>query len=373
MERFDIAIIGGGPAGSSAANYLAEYGFNVCLIEKRAFPRDVICGEFLSYNVIEHLKRLNLHNTFLALNPVEINTFRLSTPKREIVSELGFAAYSIKRSLFDELLLMRAKEIKVNVYQPFEAILIKQIDNHFRIEITNGTDIKEINTNYVFAAYGKQNILDKYLNRTFYGKKTLLNGIKFYADKKNINNFNSNEISIYTANNVYCGVDQVNETELNFCVLARNNDVNAFDILYKQNKYFSSLLKVNVIEVFNHSKKYGTGNIYFGKRSLIENDMYMLGDAAGMIAPFAGDGIDMAMESGFISANVLKEKRDKNLSHFQAKELYKTRWENAFNNRIRNARIIQNIILNSKLNLLSSYLLLLYPQILNKIIKHTRN
>jgi flavin-dependent dehydrogenase len=45
---FDVAIVGGGPAGCSAAITLAEQGARVLLCEARPYPHDKLCGEFLS-------------------------------------------------------------------------------------------------------------------------------------------------------------------------------------------------------------------------------------------------------------------------------------------------------------------------------------
>ena len=48
MERFDVAIVGAGPAGSSAAIYLARKGYSVALLDKEQFPREKLCGDFLN-------------------------------------------------------------------------------------------------------------------------------------------------------------------------------------------------------------------------------------------------------------------------------------------------------------------------------------
>jgi len=61
----DISIIGGGPAGAMASLYLSNFGIESCIIEKKRFPREVLCGEFLSCEVVSSLKKLNLFNKFL--------------------------------------------------------------------------------------------------------------------------------------------------------------------------------------------------------------------------------------------------------------------------------------------------------------------
>ena len=48
MDAFDVAVIGAGPAGATAARLLAMAGRRVALIEKNQFPRRKVCGEFIS-------------------------------------------------------------------------------------------------------------------------------------------------------------------------------------------------------------------------------------------------------------------------------------------------------------------------------------
>jgi len=45
---FDLAIIGGGPAGTAAAITASRSGARVLLLERGAFPRHKVCGEFIS-------------------------------------------------------------------------------------------------------------------------------------------------------------------------------------------------------------------------------------------------------------------------------------------------------------------------------------
>ena len=48
----DVAIVGAGPGGSTLAALLARRGLSVALIDRDAFPRDKLCGEFLSYDAL---------------------------------------------------------------------------------------------------------------------------------------------------------------------------------------------------------------------------------------------------------------------------------------------------------------------------------
>ena len=48
MKDCDVAIVGAGPAGSSAAIALARRGYDVVLIDKQQFPREKLCGDFVN-------------------------------------------------------------------------------------------------------------------------------------------------------------------------------------------------------------------------------------------------------------------------------------------------------------------------------------
>ncbi|MDQ5836879.1 MAG: FAD-dependent oxidoreductase, partial [Acidobacteriota bacterium] len=60
MSDFDAIIIGGGPAGASAAIHLAARGARVLLAERKKFPRAKLCGEFISPECLEHFTRLGV-------------------------------------------------------------------------------------------------------------------------------------------------------------------------------------------------------------------------------------------------------------------------------------------------------------------------
>ena len=64
-NSFDAVVLGAGPAGATAALLLARAGWSVALVEKTAYPRRKVCGEFLSATNLPLLRELGLGERFL--------------------------------------------------------------------------------------------------------------------------------------------------------------------------------------------------------------------------------------------------------------------------------------------------------------------
>lgn len=375
----EILIIGGGPAGSTAANYLSQLGFNITLIEKKVFPREVLCGEFLSKEVTDILKELKLFNEFILLNPNKINSFSAINNLGTILkSELDFDGYALKRSIFDSFLLGKAKEKNVKVIQPAEVFSHIQKESGFISNIkTSSGEILEIESRLVIGAYGKQNILDKKLNRKFVNNTSGLNGVKFHLPLNLLKNDFKKEIKIFVDDGIYCGINQVSNSEITICFLENRKKTKIpsrerLIELINSNEYLKNLFKDDAINFLKSANVYGTGNIYFGRKKLVVNGMIMIGDSAHVIAPLAGDGIGMAMESAKLLYEIIK-KHSESLNHLRIETDYQKKYNQIFAKRLISAKIIQKILLNRLQQTIGFSFVNWFPSLLPHFIKYTRN
>ncbi|MCX6169442.1 MAG: NAD(P)/FAD-dependent oxidoreductase [Ignavibacteriales bacterium] len=378
MKKYDVAIIGGGPAGSVAALSLNKLGFEVCLIEKKSFPRETLCGEFLSREVTSNLQRLDLFENFLLLQPNPITSFKFFYDNGKFIkSDLNFTGYGLKRGRFDNFLLKSGKEKGIEVLQPVEVKEIKFRNDKYHITIHDGSFLSEITADKVIAAYGRQNILDKKLNRKFLNSRSYLNGIKFHVDDSAFHNLEKDTIKIFTSADIYCGINTVDENKVTVCFLEKRNNGLAhpreqLKKLMMSNKSFGSLFNDSIYKVLEELPVYGTGNIYFGNRELVKDGIYMIGDAAAVIAPLTGDGIGMAVESASLVADVFHKQRFKKLDDLETEKIYIKEWRSLFNKRIATAKTVQRIILNNHARKIGFSFIKTFPGILKAMIHSTR-
>ena len=113
MNKYDVIIVGAGPAGSSAAAILGEKGHSVLLVDKESFPRDKTCGDGITYKALPALKRLGLDTKIKNDSPFQTNGYTLVfRDNTKLIFEKPPSdealAYIISRHEFDNILLNNA-------------------------------------------------------------------------------------------------------------------------------------------------------------------------------------------------------------------------------------------------------------------------
>jgi flavin-dependent dehydrogenase len=112
MKSYDAAIIGGGPAGSTAALSLARRGWKVCIFEATAFDDDR-CGETLPPEINPLLRELDLAESFQALHPLEspgiVSVWNGSLTEQDFIANPRGPGWHVDRNRFDRMLFETAR------------------------------------------------------------------------------------------------------------------------------------------------------------------------------------------------------------------------------------------------------------------------
>jgi len=129
--NYDAIIIGGGPAGATAALLLARAGWSVAVLEKEIFPRRKVCGEFLSATNFPLLEELGIVEAFRAAAGPEVREIGLFAGRTQLKAriprmrdaELSWGQ-ALGREQLDTLLLKRAQQLGATLWQPWKAVTL---------------------------------------------------------------------------------------------------------------------------------------------------------------------------------------------------------------------------------------------------------
>jgi len=125
VTRADAVVVGAGPAGAATAILLAERGLAVTLLDKAAFPRPKICGEYLSPEAARVLDRLGVLKAVDAAGARPLHGMRITVPDGTVLDGTyptggrwrGYRdhALAVPREIFDRILVERARALPVDV------------------------------------------------------------------------------------------------------------------------------------------------------------------------------------------------------------------------------------------------------------------
>jgi menaquinone-9 beta-reductase len=124
-QRYDLAIAGGGPAGSAAAWQAVQTGARVVLLDKAEFPRDKPCGDGLTPRAVSFIQKMGLAGEvakFHRVNRAKVfspSEWELPFPRRPGMPDHGHTA---RRLELDTLLLKNAESAGVEVRQSAEVV-----------------------------------------------------------------------------------------------------------------------------------------------------------------------------------------------------------------------------------------------------------
>ena len=162
MNRYDAIVIGAGPAGATAALLLARSGRSVAIIEKEAFPRRKVCGEFISVQALALLEEAGVAESLMAHAGPEVREVAVYAGERVATAPMPRAASglaygrAIPREVLDAALLNAASAAGATVYQPWRVRKWEQATSGFECTIEDERDKSAavISSPVLIAAHG---------------------------------------------------------------------------------------------------------------------------------------------------------------------------------------------------------------------------
>jgi flavin-dependent dehydrogenase len=293
-SQFDLAIIGGGPAGASAAITAARAGASVAIFEARDFPRHKVCGEFVSSESLDLLSELLRDApgtaSVWASAPV-IERMRLLFGGRVIEVEISPAGLSIPRYELDMLLWAAAQYAGVEARSPCEVAACDG-DGPFTLRTSSGS----CTANAVIVAAGRWS--------QFTSDRTLPRGPKWIGLKAHFHEPNPEpSTDLYFFEGGYCGVQPVATNIVNACAMVRSDCATSLIQVFA----LHPKLAQRAAGWHAVAQAVSTSPLVYRRPQPVRENVMFVGDAAAFIDPFAGDGISIALRSGRLAAECLSE------------------------------------------------------------------
>ena len=331
----DVIIVGAGPAGTSAALYANRFGLKTLLLDKTRFPRDKTCGDALSGKSVKILDDLNLIDGLDNLNGSIIKRIIFGNPKHsecELLLDKSLNknhikhGYVIPRTDFDNYMLQQAK--KVSDFE--EGFIVKDLifENNMVVGVkgcTKGDQEKEFRSNLIFGADGPNSIVSKKSGLYDMNMEHTAVGIRcYYENVKDL----TDQIELHYVKEMNPGYFWIFPAGQN----RANIGVGLLKSIVKKEQRKLNDIMLDVIKSENFKNRFKDAvplekpkgwNLPFGsiKRENHGNGFLLLGDAAGLVDPFTGEGIGNAMVSGRIASEIALKAKE---VHNYTKEYLKT-------------------------------------------------
>ena len=176
-NTYDVAIIGGGLAGLSAAIVLSRKGYKVLVLEKDVYPRHKVCGEYISMESKPFLAHLGLpidEMNLTVINRLQVTDARGNT----LNTELPQGGFGISRYMLDDALARLAQQAGATLLTKTKADNVQEAKGIFTVSAGAHTYTAKV----VCGTWGKRSNIDVKWQRPFItGKYKALNnyiGIK---------------------------------------------------------------------------------------------------------------------------------------------------------------------------------------------------
>lgn len=317
VKSFDLIIVGAGPAGCACAYALRNEALKIAIIDKDEFPRDKICGDALSADVVNQLYWMDnelgerFESFFEKQESHGVRFFAPDGNKLDIEfsnQKHGEAAgYISKREHFDNFLFNQVKSLS-NVKIFLNTKIDRIVKDKDCVKVFAGSN--EFDAPIILGADGAHSIVNKSLGKIKVEKDHYCAGLRQYY--KGVEGFHErHHIELHFIKDVlpgYFWIFPLPNGEANVGLGMLSSEVSRKNVNLKAklenliNNHPVLKSRFAKAEPLELVKGYGLP-IGSKKRSISGDRFLLLGDAASLIDPFTGEGIGNALRSGRIAAD----------------------------------------------------------------------
>ena len=307
--QYDVIVVGAGPSGAVLSYLLAEKGFKILTLEKLSPGKDKPCGGGLTYKTTKLLKDIGLELPE-ELKEVEATGFEIVHEKDSIMDEENFPLITlIRRKKFDMFLMEQATDYGASVHYNEEVVRVKTGSNKVNVITKSGESY--VGT-IVVGAGGASDIVGREL------------GFR--------RSWKADELGVAIVTESFVGQQFIKEKFSNpwRVILFLSGIKGGYSWLFPKREHLNLgvgsfvFARPNLLRSIEYTQRFfgfRLENARFRghilplggkKRKLVSNNALLVGDAAGLIDPFSGEGIYYAIKSSEIAMQVIEKAFEEN-------------------------------------------------------------
>ena len=318
----DVLVVGGGPAGAAAAYWLAGHGHDVTILEKKTFPREKTCGDGLTPRAVKQLVDMGLgaelerFHRYQGLRATGMGReLELQWPAHPVYPQHG---YVVRRRELDGIVAVNAERAGARLLQGHEA-LHPLIDRGFvrgaNAQRADGSHV-EIRAEYTIVADGANSRFGRALGTFRKREWPYGTAIRTYwQSPKHAEPWIESALDVKDRNGNpmpgYGWIFPVGDGTVNIGVglLSTFRDFKSVNTTHLLDAYAHQIADRWEIDAAHPDGRPVSGRIPMGGSvgPKAGPTHLVIGDAAGSVNPFNGEGIDYAYETARMAADVIHE------------------------------------------------------------------
>lgn len=300
-------VVGAGPAGSTAALLLARAKKDVCIVERSAFPRTKVCGEYLNPGCVRVLHELGL-GTALAGYARPVRGVRLHGYGVHARIDFPSAGWSLPRAVLDETLLRAALGEGAALLRGHVEDCVQDVNAAgVRVRLPDGGETSP-EAEIVIGADGMHSVIARKC-----GMDATTRGPSRFAVGGHYDGFAALDdyIDMFVDGSTYLAVNPLSEHSANVMFIVRESDLQQHrgDL----EAFLSARAHRLARELFTCArlvgKRVAIGPLAHRTRRFARSRVLLAGDAASFLDPFTGQGVSFALASARFAAQCVLDGR----------------------------------------------------------------